>query len=79
MKKGISLAAALILIAVALLLSWMWRIRAMLPYNEMGRYYDSANSVVYTDSAVAVLGMLAVAVAMAALAAMLWAARTWRR
>jgi hypothetical protein len=79
MKRGVSLSVTLLLTALALPLAWMWRMRSALPYNDQGRYYDSADSVVYTDSALEVLGLLAIVFAAAAVAAMLWAVRTWRR
>ena len=79
MKQGLSLTVALTLTASASLLIWMWRIRSRLPYNDQGRYYDSADSVVYTDSAPEMLGLLAIFFTAAALAAIFWAVRTWRQ
>ena len=78
MKKAASLATALIAFTLALLLGRLWLRRAALPYNEQGRYYDAADSVVYTDGAVATYGMLAILGGAAAVAAILWAWRVWR-
>jgi hypothetical protein len=50
MKRAVSLTLALVLAASALLLAWMWRVRSALTYNDEGRYFDSADSVVYSDS-----------------------------
>ena len=78
MKKALSLAIALVLVAAATLFVWLWRVRATLPYNEAGRYFDSTDSVVYDDGAVVVYGLLALLFTAAAVAATLWTVRIWR-
>lgn len=78
MKKAASLATALVAATLALSLAGLWRGRARLPYNEEGRYFDAAHSVVYTDGAVVTYGSLAVLFGAAAIAAGLWAWRVWR-
>ena len=40
-----------------LVAAWFVR-RLMLPYNEQGRYFDEANSVVLDEGAVTLLGLL---------------------
>jgi hypothetical protein len=79
MKRAVSLAITLILVAVASLLAGLWRIRAALPYSEAGRFYDSAESVVYTESAVFAYGMLALVFTAMALMSALLTVHIWRR
>ena len=79
MRKMVSLATALALIALAALLARLWLQRAALAYNSEGRYFDAAEGVVYTDDAVAVYGLMALLVAACAVAAVIWTARAWRR
>ncbi|HWT12762.1 MAG TPA: hypothetical protein VN231_08425 [Allosphingosinicella sp.] len=79
MKKGLVLALALLLAALALLSAVAWLRRADLPYNEEGRYFDPADSIVYSDSAVTLLALSTLALAAAALLALWWAVRTWRK
>ena len=79
MKKGISLAITLMLLACAALTGWLWRERAGLPYNEAGRYFDSDQGVVYDDGAVLVYGLFALAFAAMALMSALLTLRAWRR
>jgi hypothetical protein len=78
MKKAASLATALIASTLALLLASLWLRRAALPYNEEGRYFDAAHSVVYTDGAVGTYGLLAAFFGVVAVAAGVWAWRSWR-
>jgi hypothetical protein len=78
MKKAVSLAAASVAFTLAVLLGSLWLRRARLPYNEEGRYFDAAHSVVYSDRAVTLYGLLAALFGMAAVAAGLWAWRVWR-
>ncbi len=78
MKKAASLATAVIASALALLLGSLWLHRASLPYNEEGRYFDAAHSVVHSDSAVTLYGLVAALFAVAAVAAALWAWKAWR-
>jgi len=47
MKKAVSLAATLILAAGTSLLVWLWRGRAALRYNKLGRHFDEAGGIVY--------------------------------
>ena len=74
MKKAVTLAVAVTASALALLLGGLSIRRAALPYNEEGRYFDAAQSVVYTDGAVVTYGLLALLCAAAAL----WAWSAWR-
>jgi hypothetical protein len=73
------LAISLILLALASLFVWLWRARAALPYNDVGRYYDSAEAVVYKDSAVVVYGLLALVFSAMAVTSLLLVIRMWRQ
>lgn len=79
MRKAVSLTAALLLSALALLFADLCRRRAALPYNEEGRFFDAQESVVYKDSSVVAYGGLALLFALATFLAVLWAIRAWRR
>lgn len=79
MKKMVSLATALALVALAALLARLWLQRTSLSYNSEGRYFDAAEGVVYTDDAIAVYGLMTLLVAASAVAAVIWTARAWRR
>jgi len=78
-KKAILLATATLLSAATLLLARLWFQRASLPYNEEGRYFDTAHRVVYDDSAVGVCAILTVLFALSATATLLLAFRAWSR
>lgn len=68
------LATAGLALAAALLGALAIR-RARLPYNSEGRYFDAAESMVYTDGAVPVLAGLAGLAALLALTALAVARR----
>jgi hypothetical protein len=55
--------------ALALFSASLWLHRASLPYNEEGRFFDAADSVVYTDSAVTAYVLLTLLFAALACAA----------
>jgi hypothetical protein len=78
-KKAILLATAALLSAATLLLARLWSQRASLPYNEEGRYFDAAHSVVYDEGAVGVYATLTVLLALSAAATLFWMVRAWRR
>ncbi|HEY0112611.1 MAG TPA: hypothetical protein VGB59_05595 [Allosphingosinicella sp.] len=78
MKKAASLATAVSASTLALLLASLSLHRASLPYNEEGRHFDAADSVVYTDGAATTYGVLGALLGAAAVAAGLWAWRVWR-
>ncbi len=78
MRKAASLAIALLMTSLALFCAFLWSDRASPPYNEEGRFFDVAESVVYTDTAVLTYGLLTLLFAALAFAAILWAARAWR-
>jgi hypothetical protein len=77
--KITSLAVTTFLLALALLSASLWRARVALPYNDLGRFYDSAKGVVFKDSAVTFYGMLALVFGAMALASALLTVRLWRR
>ena len=74
-----SLAATTVLLALATLSALLWRARAALPYNELGRFFDPAKGVVFKDSAVTVYAMLTLVFGATALASALLTVRLWRR
>jgi hypothetical protein len=76
-RKILSLAITLVLLALAS--AWLWRARAALPYNEAGRFYDSAKAVVYKESAVFAYGLLALIFTATAVTSLLVTIRMWRR
>ena len=61
------LSAALFAIS-AIGLTILWWQRNVLPYDEQGRYFDAAESVVYQEQAAAVYAVLALASMLLALA-----------
>ena len=78
MRKAAAAITAALLSAATLLLGALSLHRASLPYNEQGRYFDRANSVVLDQGAILVYGLLTGLFAFAALGAILWARRAWR-
>lgn len=79
MKKALLTATALLLTATTLLLTRLWLQRLALPYNEQGRHFDAAHSVVYDESAITVYGMGTALFALVAAASLFWAWRVWWR
>jgi hypothetical protein len=79
MKKAAALVTASLLCVATLLLGALALRRALLPYNEQGRYFDAANGVVHDQGAALVYALLAGLFALAAFAAILWVRRLWRR
>jgi hypothetical protein len=65
LKKAVSLLLSAVLLAMTALLAATYLERRSLPYNEIGRYFDPAYSVVYEQQAVAVYGILAAIFAVA--------------
>jgi hypothetical protein len=78
-KKALLTATAALLTAATLLLARIWFQRLSLPYNELGRYFDEAHSVVYDESAIGVYGMLTALFALLAAVSLFWASRAWRK
>jgi hypothetical protein len=79
LRRAVSLASTLLLGTAGLALAILALRRAGLPYDEMGRFYDSATGIVYKDSAPLAYGLLAVLFLLAALPCAIWAVRSWRR
>lgn len=79
MRKAISLATASILTVASLAAASAWHGRATFPYNEDGRFFDDAEGVVYGDGAVVVFAVLTLLLSAAAVAALIWSWRAWRK
>lgn len=78
-KKTLLTATAAFLTAATLLLARIWLQRLSLPYNEQGRYFDAAHSIVYDEGAVAVYGLLTALFAVSTVVSLLLAFRAWPR
>jgi hypothetical protein len=78
-KKAALLATATLLSAATFLLARLWFQRASLPYNEAGRYFDAAHSVVYDEGAVGAYAILALLFGLAAMLTLLWMVLAWRK
>ncbi len=59
MKRGLLVALAIMAGLAAFLLTWLWRVRAALPYNSEGRYFDPTEAVVLHEQSVAIYAGLA--------------------
>lgn len=57
---------------LAILFAALTAVRARLPYDEAGRYFDPADAVTYDRQAVLVYGVLAVAAVVVAVVAAVW-------
>ncbi|MEN0653215.1 MULTISPECIES: hypothetical protein [Hyphobacterium] len=57
---------------LAILFAALTALRARLPYDEAGRYFDPADAVTYDQQAVLVYGVLAFAAAVVAVVAVVW-------
>lgn len=79
MKKFILLAMATLLTTATLLLASVWLQRMSLNYNEQGRYFDSAHSVVYDEGAIVFYGLLTALMAALAIPVAFWTFKAWRR
>lgn len=79
MKKFILLAPATLLTAATLLLAGIWLRRVSLEYNEQGRHFDVAHSVVYDEGAIAAYGLMTALFALTAISFALSARRRWLR
>lgn len=60
---------------LAILFAALTALRARLPYDEAGRYFDPADAVTYDQQAVLVYGGLALAAAVVAVVAFVWGRR----
>ena len=60
---------------LAILFAALTALRARLPNDEAGRYFDPADAVTYDQQAVLVYGMLAFAAAVVAAVAVVWKRR----
>ena len=78
MRNAAALATAALLCTATALLAFLALHRALLPYNEQGRYFDVENGVVYDEGSAVVYGLLAGLFALAAAACIWWARRGWR-
>jgi hypothetical protein len=76
--KGLTLAAAVVLVGLTALLATLAVKRASLPY-ENGRHFDVVYSVVYDESAIAVYGLLALGCAMVSAALVFLTLRMWKK
>jgi hypothetical protein len=79
MRKALYLVASIasVLLAGALLSQFLYR--WLLPYNELGRYFDAENAVVYDEGAVVLYGSLFL-LSLALALAVVWATvKAWRR
>ena len=74
-RKAALLVMATLLSAATLLLASLRIQRASLPYNEGGRYFDAARSVVYDKGAVGVYAILTVLLALSTTVSLLRAFR----
>ena len=63
---------AAIFAGLAILFATLTVMRARLPYDETGRYFDPADAVTYDRQAIVVFGLLALAAAALAIAAHVW-------
>lgn len=63
---------AAVFAGLAILFAALTVLRARLPYDEAGRYFDPADAVTYDQQAVLVYGLLALAAATAAVVAVVW-------
>ena len=57
---------------LAILCAALTVLRARLPYDEAGRYFDPADAVTYDQQAVLVYGVLALGAAVVAVVAVVW-------
>lgn len=57
---------------LAILFAVLTALRARLPYDEAGRYFDPVDAVTYDRQAVLVYGLLALLAAVAAVFAAIW-------
>ncbi|MCF8879828.1 hypothetical protein L5876_08390 [Hyphobacterium sp. SN044] len=57
---------------LAILFAVLTALRARLPYDEAGRYFDPADAVTYDRQAVLVYGVLAFAAAVVAVVPVVW-------
>ena len=76
--RGLTLAAAVVLVGLTALLATVAVKRASLPY-ENSRHYDVVYSVVYDESAIAVHGLLALGCAMVSAALVFLTLRLWKK
>lgn len=60
---------------LAILFAVLTVLRARLPYDEAGRYFDPVDAVTYDQQAVLVYGLLALAAATVAVVAVVWGRR----
>ena len=66
---------AAVFAGLAILFAALTVLRARLPYDEAGRYFDPADAVTYDRQAVLVYGLLAFAAAVAAVSTWFWGRR----
>jgi cell division protein FtsX len=66
---------AAVFAGLAILLAVLTVLRARLPYDEAGRYFDPADAVTYDRQAVLVYGLLALLAAVVAVVAVVWRRR----
>ena len=79
LRRAVALVTAALFSAGAALLGALALSRASLPYNEEGRYFDAEYSVVYHEGSGLVFGLLAGLFGIAALGALIWVRKEWRR
>lgn len=65
MIKRVRRLLGLALLIAGALLAALWWSRSNLPYNEQGRYFDSATAVVYQEQNLAIYAVLAIGLFMA--------------
>lgn len=68
--RALLLVAGAIATALAVIFGVLAINRALLPYNDEGRYFDAAESVVYTDGAT--IGYMVAALACAGIAGLMF-------
>lgn len=66
---------AAVFAGLAILFAALTAVRAGLPYDEAGRYFDPVDAVTYDRQAVLVYGVLAFAAAVVAAVAVVWKRR----
>jgi hypothetical protein len=79
MRKGLYLLASVTSVLLAGLLLTQFLYRWSLPYNDLGRYFDVENGVVYDDSALLLYGSLSLISAALAMAVVWGTIRAWRK